>query len=44
MADMCKENIQIDDIKVMGELVPESLKKSHKRRILQAINLIKQNM
>ena len=41
VADMYKEYIQLEDMKVMGEMDPGSLTQSQKKVSLRSINLIK---
>ena len=39
---MYKEYKQVEDMKVIGALIPDSLTRSQKKRALNAINLIKE--
>ena len=44
MAAMYKEYTQLEDMKVMGALKPESLTRSQNKVALRAINLIKEKL
>ena len=43
VADMYKEYTQVEDMKAMGALNPDSPKRLQKKGALRAINLIKEN-